>query len=182
MWMTPQHFHTIPTSFAICHTTKLSNLNHNIPYRSSAAHSLYTASSNWEETVHTRLFKHSSKSFLMYTGYLYVQMIVQTPLSDSPKFIFNTVVPCIWLIFNPMSKAQYLTSLQRPIFAQSVQNVASYTTQWHKLLLLQNTSPLFVKNSSYFVSYEAAGCHWTQTEFRLAHDLRLQHITELIST
>ena len=115
MWITPQHFHTIPASFAICHTTKLSNLNHNIPYRPSAAHSLYTASSNWEET--TRLFKHSSKSFLMYTGYLYVQMIIQTPLSDSPKFIFNTVVPCIWLIFNPMP--QYLTSLQGPLLPRA---------------------------------------------------------------
>ena len=44
----------------------------------------------------------TSPTHFQCTGYLHIQMLIQTPLSDGPIIVFNTVVPCIRLIFNPM--------------------------------------------------------------------------------
>ena len=55
----------------------------------------------WEKSVNARLLN-TSPTLFQFTGYLYIQTLIQTPLSDSPIIVFNTVVPCIRLIFNPM--------------------------------------------------------------------------------
>ena len=54
-----------------------------------------------EKSVNTRLLNTFPTHFQC-TGYLHIQMLIQTPHSDSPIIVSNTVVSCIRLIFNPM--------------------------------------------------------------------------------
>ena len=51
--------------------------------------------------------KYKAIKYFQCTGYLHIQMLIQMPLSDSPIIIFNTFLPCIRLIFNPMPLAYY---------------------------------------------------------------------------
>ena len=57
------------------------------------------------------------------TGYLHIQMLIPTRLSDSPIIIFNTVVQCIRL-FNPMPYAQVFLHKYCPELV-----LRGYTTQ-----------------------------------------------------
>ena len=55
----------------------------------------------WEKSMNKNRLNTSPTHFQC-TGYLHIQTLIQTPLSDSPIIVSNTVVPCIRLIFNPM--------------------------------------------------------------------------------
>jgi len=68
--------------------------------------SLYTSPLScklkWEKTINTKRLNTFPTHFQC-TGYLHIQMLIQMPShADSSIIVFNTVVPWIRLIFNPM--------------------------------------------------------------------------------
>ena len=62
--------------------------------------SLYTSPLSYKHSNGRKVLITSPTHFQC-TGYLHIQMLIQTPLSNTPIIVFNTVVPCIRL-FNPM--------------------------------------------------------------------------------
>ena len=59
-----------------------------------------TASSNRRRALIQGLI--TSPTHFQCTGYLHIQMLIQMSLSGSPIIVFNSVVPCIRVIFIPM--------------------------------------------------------------------------------